>query len=145
MIFSKACEYGIRATVLIAQHALNDERVGLKVIAKEIASPEAFTAKILQTLSRHKIVNSVKGPKGGFEMDLTLMKKVKLYQIVSAIDGEELMEECGLGLKACNPQKPCPIHHQFKEIRTKLVKMLRETSVHDLAIGMKDGATFLKV
>lgn len=145
MIFSKACEYGIRATVLIAQHSLNGERVGLKVIAKEIASPEAFTAKILQTLSRNKIVSSIKGPRGGFEIPSVNMENLRLYQIVKAIDGEELMEECGLGLKACNPEKPCPIHHQFKDIRTNLVKMLRETTVHDLAIGMKDGATFLKV
>ena len=145
MIFSKACEYGIRATVLIAQHSLNNDRVSLKLIAKEIASPEAFTAKILQSLSKNKIVTSVKGPNGGFEIEKEQMQKLKLYQIVLAIDGEDIMDGCGLGLKACNPKKPCPIHDKYMEIRSNLGKMLSETSIYELALGTKDGNTFLKV
>lgn len=144
MIFSKACEYGIRATILIAQHSLNTNRVSLKFIAQEIASPEAFTAKILQSLSRNKIIESIKGPSGGFEMDLKRMKTIKLYNIVAAIDGVEVMNACGLGLKKCNAKQPCPIHNQFAEIRNNLNDMLKQTSVYEVALGLKEGVTFVK-
>ena len=68
-MFSKACEYGIKATIFIASNSYEKQRVSLKEIAKEIDSPEAFTAKILQNLVRHKIINSVKGAYGGFEIE----------------------------------------------------------------------------
>ncbi|MGB0369618.1 MAG: RrF2 family transcriptional regulator, partial [Flavobacteriales bacterium] len=63
-MFSKACEYGIRATLFIAQNAAESNRVSLKEISKKINSPEAFTAKILQQLARNKIIVSYKGPHG---------------------------------------------------------------------------------
>ena len=73
MIFSKACEYGIRASIYIAQQSLNDERASLKDISREIGSPEAFTAKILQTLVKNKIIDSIKGSHGGFEVKVKNM------------------------------------------------------------------------
>ncbi|MET0760542.1 MAG: transcriptional regulator, partial [Flavobacterium sp.] len=48
-MFSKTCEYGIRASIFIASQSYQNNRIGLKDIAKKIDSPEAFTAKILQT------------------------------------------------------------------------------------------------
>lgn len=143
-MFSKACEYGIRATVYVAVQSLEKQRVNLKEIAKAIESPEAFTAKILQQLVKNNIVHSVKGPSGGFEIDRTLMKQVKLAQIVSAIDGDSIYMGCGLGLKECDEKKPCPVHEKFKEVRDGLRHMLETTSVEELSLGMKDGLTFLK-
>ena len=37
-MFSKACEYGIRAVVYIAEQSQNDTRVSLKDIARQIDS-----------------------------------------------------------------------------------------------------------
>ena len=51
-MFSKTCEYAIRALIYIAQKAKNGEKVGIKDIAVGIDSPEYFIAKILQELSR---------------------------------------------------------------------------------------------
>ncbi len=143
-MFSKACEYGIKATLHIAHQSRSNKRVGLKDIAKAIDSPEAFTAKILQQLSRSGIIESSKGPNGGFEISLERLKEIKLVEIVSAIDGDELFQGCGLGLKQCNEQKPCPVHHKFKAIRNNLKKMLENTSLDELSKGLSNGITFLK-
>lgn len=59
-MFSKACEYAIRATIYIAVQSNQDNRVGLKDISKEIDSPEAFTAKILQQLSKMRLLTQSK-------------------------------------------------------------------------------------
>lgn len=143
-MFSKACEYGIRATIYIALQSLQDKRVSLKDIARKIDSPEAFTAKILQHLAKNNIVDSVKGPLGGFEIEKKKMNTVKLSNIVSAIDGEGIYRGCALGLKVCNEKQPCPVHNQFNIIRNDLKEMLESTSIRDLALGLKDGGTFLK-
>ncbi|MEZ4919415.1 MAG: Rrf2 family transcriptional regulator [Saprospiraceae bacterium] len=144
-MFSKACEHGIRATIHIAVHSMDGRRVSLKEIAREVGSPEAFTAKILQQLVRAGVVHSVKGAGGGFEMDEKQLDDTSLSQIVRAIDGTHLFEACGLGLKACNARQPCPVHHEFKVVRDGLRDMLEKTNIRKLSEEYRDGLTFLKV
>ena len=143
-MFSKACEYGIRASIYIAQQSLLDKKVNLKDISEAIESPTAYTSKILQKLSRNSIINSDKGPTGGFSIDKMKLEKVKLSSIVYAIDGETIFHSCGLGLKQCNEKIPCPVHQQFKVIREELKKMIETTSVKSLAMDYEKGLTFLR-
>ena len=143
-MFSKACEYGIRASIYIAQQSLLDRKVNLKEISEAIESPTAYTSKILQKLSRNSIINTDKGPTGGFSMDRVKLEKVKLSSIVFAIDGENIYRSCGLGLKKCNEKKPCPVHYQFKLIREELKKMSDSTTIKTLALDFEKGLTFLK-
>ncbi|MFA5245402.1 MAG: Rrf2 family transcriptional regulator [Pedobacter sp.] len=143
-MFSKACEYGIRATIYIAEQSRHDRKVSLKDVTRAIESPEAYTSKILQQLSRSKIINSDKGPTGGFSMNKQELDEVKLSTIVSAIDGDEIYKGCGLGLKKCNEKMPCPVHNQFKLIRDELKKMLETTTIKSLSTDLEKGLTFLK-
>jgi Rrf2 family protein len=143
-MFSKACEYGIRATIYIAMQSLEGNRVNLKEISAAIDSPVAFTAKILQQLVKNDIVESVKGAKGGFEIERSKIDSIKLIQIVSAIDGDKIFEGCALGLSECNETLPCPVHSKFKDIRDDLEQMTKETSIYELATGLEVGLTFLK-
>lgn len=143
-MFSKACEYAIRASVFIAEQSLLDRKVSLKEVAEAIESPSAYTSKILQRLSKSNIINSDKGPTGGFSMDKSELEKVKLSSIVYAIDGDEIYNGCGLGLKMCNATKPCPVHKQFVVIRGELKKMLETTSLKTLALEYEKGLSFLK-
>lgn len=144
-MFSKACEYGIKATIFIAINSYDDRRVSPKEISKEIDSPPAFTAKILQDLVRHHIINSVKGAYGGFEIDKDTISKIKLAQIVNAIDGDQIYKGCGLGLQSCNEAHPCPVHDKFKLVRDDLKFMLEQTSLEELALNITSGASFLKI
>ena len=143
-MFSKACEYGIKATIHISHQSQKGERVSLKAVAKAIDSPVAFTAKILQSLASNNIIASSKGPTGGYEIPKVKQAKITLHQIVEAIDGDKIYSGCGLGLKQCNEDKPCPIHFKFKAIRDDLKTMLQSTTVHELANGLHEGLAFLK-
>ena len=143
-MFSKACEYGIKASVYIIDHSLKNQKVSLKDVAKSIDSPEAYTSKILQQLSRNKIIQSDKGPTGGFSIDKSIIDQINLSTIVSAIDGDSIYKECGLGFKECNETKPCVIHHQYKSIRNDLKTMLENTLLVDLSEDIDKGLSFLK-
>lgn len=144
-MFSKACEYGIKASIFIAINSYEGKRVTPKEISKEINSPQAFTAKILQALVKHHIIISFKGAYGGFEIDKSKIKTIKLSQIVDAIDGNEIYSGCGLGLESCDENHPCPVHETFKSIRNNLKNMLETTTLEELASGIKSGTSFLKV
>lgn len=144
-MFSKACEYGIKAAIFIATKSYEGKRVSPKEIAKEIDSPQAFTAKILQALVRQDVVNSVKGAYGGFEIDKNNISTIKLAQIVKAIDGDAVYSGCGLGLEKCDENHPCPVHDKFKGVRDELKFMLENTSLEELALNIKSGTSFLKL
>jgi Rrf2 family protein len=143
-MFSKACEYGLKATLFIARESQMDKRVSLKDISKAIDSPEAFTAKVLQKLARTGIIDSVRGPMGGFEMEADRIAQIKLSHIVAAIDSDHIYKGCGLGLTQCNADKPCPVHDKFIAIRNELKSMLENTSILELTEGLEGGLTFLK-
>lgn len=140
-MFSKACEYGIKAMIYIAQQEVG-QRVGLKQIAQATESPEAFTAKTLQILARNGVLVSFKGPTGGFSLSKD-SSKINLAQIVKAIDGEEIFTGCGLGLEKCDASRPCPVHFKFASVRDGLSLMLHSTSLKELADGLDAGTVFL--
>ncbi|GAB3021737.1 Rrf2 family transcriptional regulator [Niabella terrae] len=142
-MFSKACEYGIKAMTYIATRSLENERVKLGDVARQTDSPEAFTAKILGTLTRLGLVQSVKGPYGGFEIPPAKMKQIRISAIVHAIDGDAVYNGCALGLKECNAAAPCPLHDHFFQIRDSLKKMLETISVYDLATQLRSGSSIL--
>jgi Rrf2 family protein len=143
-MFSRACEYGIKATIYIAMQSKEARRVSLKDIAGSSNAPEAFTAKILQILAKANVITSVRGPAGGFEIDADQLSTLKLSQIVSAIDGDEIYKGCGLGLHECSETQPCPVHHKFAKIRNDLRQMLETTTIVELAEGTSKGETYLK-
>lgn len=142
-MFSKACEYGIKAVVYIASESLDDKRVKIGDIANYSGSPEAFTAKVLGKLTKAGIINSYKGPNGGFELDKAKMKDVKLSEIVFVIDGDEIYNGCALGLSECDECNPCPMHESFVNIREELKTMLKSTSIYELATEYKAGNSTL--
>lgn len=143
-MFSKACEYGIRASIFIAIKSQSGIRVSLNDIARETDSPVSFTAKILQTLVKNNIIDSLKGPNGGFEIRKAKAGKIRLSQIVTAIDGDSIYKGCGLGFRNCNDKKPCSLHYKFIIVRENLRKMLEETTLLGLSEDIVSGQTFLK-
>ena len=143
-MFSKACEYGIRASIFIAKNSFEGNRVSPKEISEKINSPKAFTAKILQDLVRNNVIKSVKGAYGGFEIDKNEIAKIKIAKIVNAIDGDAIYKGCGLGLDNCDENHPCPMHDKFILIRDDLRDMLENTNLEELALDLKKGLTFLK-
>ncbi|MFZ1806279.1 MAG: Rrf2 family transcriptional regulator [Cyclobacteriaceae bacterium] len=143
-MFSKACEYAIRATLYISIKSIDGSRLGIKEIAKEIDSPEPFTAKILQTLSREGIISSIKGPNGGFFLEPNA-KPIPLYSIIRAIDGEDVLHTCTLGLRECSDKFPCPIHHEVKKYKDHVRDTMKGKTVQDLTHELSKGKTFLKI
>lgn len=142
-MFSKACEYGIRAVLFIAKQSQKDLRPNITEIARAVDSPEPFTAKVCQQLAREGIILSKKGPNGGFYIEKN--STLKLSHIVATIDGDTIFNGCGLGLGECSASHPCPVHDKFMVVREGLKAMCENTLVMDLANNLEEGQTFLKI
>ena len=129
-MFSKTSEYGMRAMVFIAQKTLEDKRAGIAEIATETNTPKPFISKILQVLVRENLLDSVKGPNGGFKLK---RKNITMEQVVVALEGKDFLTKCAMGLKKCNAANPCPIHHQFKDVRDNLIISLKSANLLGIA------------
>ena len=139
-MFSKSCEYGLRSIIYIAQQSVQDSKVSLATISEAVNSPQAFTAKVLQQLTRNNIIKSIKGPYGGFVIESEKMDIIKLSDVVKVLDGDSIYTSCGLGLNKCNENSPCPLHFKFVEVRNQLKELLEKTTlsmlVHDMSIDV---------
>lgn len=142
-IFSKTCEYAIRAVFYIAHKSAAGSRVGIKDIAAGIDSPELYLAKILQDLSRKGLIRSAKGPNGGFFVEEASLAR-PLSDIVEVVDGDSIFFGCALGLKQCSEVNPCPLHHQFKAIRDQIHHLLHHTTIGEFNEELLNGLLSLK-
>lgn len=142
-MFSKTTEYALRATIYIAQKSTQDHKLSIEAIAQAIDSPQSFTAKILQMLTKdNKIISSVKGPHGGFFIT-EKSKNLKVLTILKAVDEEDVLSKCILGLQHCSEKNPCPMHGDYKKIRTQLNQLFEKKTIRYLADQMNQRNIFI--
>src|SRR5678815_1262077 len=96
-MLSLTCKTAIKAVIHLASKFESAEKSGIKEIAEYINASEHTVGKMLQTLVKQKVINSIKGPNGGFFITAKQMNQ-PLLNIIDAIDGKEVFNECGLGL-----------------------------------------------
>lgn len=135
-MLSNSCRYGIRAVVYLASRRHGKSNIGIREISENLDLPAPFLAKILQQLAKQKILNSVKGPNGGFSL-LKKPESVTMLDIVKIIDGDDLFKNCLIHDGSCaeikRKRKACPVHNDYSAIRANIVRLFREKTVADLA------------
>jgi len=134
-ILSNTCKYAIRACIYLALNGGEEKKIGIKKIADDLNIPTPFLGKILQNLVRHKILDSTKGPHGGFGLAKD-PQDIALLDIIRIIDGMDIFNECLIGLKSCNEYGhdviPCPIHDQFRPISQQLYDLFQNETIGSL-------------
>ncbi len=146
-MLSNTCKYGIRAVVYLAVNQEKNDRIGIKKIAKDLNLPAPFLGKILQDLVKKKLLNSTKGPNGGFGLNREPIN-ITLFDIVVLIDGQDIFEECMIGLKICEgdeeKKKVCPFFSKSNPARNKLRKAFEEQTIEDFVAGIKNSDEIMK-
>jgi len=108
----------------------------IKELTKNLNIPYHFLAKILQNLTRKGLLNSLKGPTGGFTLGMPA-KDITLFHIVEAIDGVDFTRDCVLGFPECTGKNPCAVHDRWAGLRDGIYGMLVSKSVAQMAHEMK--------
>ena len=135
MLYSKTCEYAIRALTCLASKP-QGTFMTIKDIAREEGLPPYFLSKILQILARHKILDSAKGPTGGFKLARP-NNEILLKEIVFSIEGEDVYERCAVGFLECNDETPCPMHEIWTCVKEQILEYLKITSLAQLAEAVR--------
>jgi DNA-binding IscR family transcriptional regulator len=93
-------------------------------------------------LVKENVINSSKGPTGGFYIDAE-QKNQPIINIVFAIDGTLVFNQCGLGLSKCSATHPCPIHNDYKAVRDLFESLCRNKRLCDLCDPVNSGLAYL--
>lgn len=141
-MLTKSTEYAIRALVFIQLKNNLNQRPGVIEVSSEIDAPTAFTAKILQTLTKHELIGSMKGRGGGFFFT-DRNKNLSLYQVITIMEGTSVFTRCGFGLSQCNDSKPCPLHHRYAAVRDEYLQIAKTESIQTLAAKIERGEAVL--
>ena len=141
-MLSYTCKTAIKAVIYLASQFEKEQNAGIREIAENIDASEHTVGKLLQTLVKQRLINSVKGPSGGFYISREQIKQ-PIINIVEAIDGSQVFKECGLGLSKCSATHPCPIHNDYKEVRDQTEKLFRQKNIADLCLPVNSGMAYL--
>ncbi len=141
-MLSTTSKYAIRAVLYLAMLSKKNEdkskvlKVGIKKLAEDLKIPTFFLGKIMQTLAKHKILTSYKGPNGGFSFNLD-PDQISLLDIVKIFDGEEVFNTCLLGLKLCDQEgfkkEDCPFAQDLDICMARISNYLKNTYVGKVA------------
>lgn len=141
-MLSHTCKTAIKAVIYLSSKSAQGEKTGIKETAEQINASEHTVGKILQTLARQGLINSAKGPSGGFFITEDQQEQ-PISNIVETIEGKQIFKECGLGLSQCNASHPCPIHDDYKIARDLIENLFRQKKVKDLCDPVTHGLAYL--
>lgn len=138
MLLSRSCMYGIRAMLYLAVNKDRDY-VPISEISEMLGISFHFLTKILQELSTEGIVRSRKGIHGGVGLARPA-EEITLYRIVVRLDGDEMFNECVLGLPGCSDDNPCSMHKIWSAVKNQLERNLKAETLAQLADQIDQGS-----
>ena len=130
MIYSKTCEYALRALAYLASRKQGSYVMAAE-ISRETKVPEPYIAKIFQGLAKTGLLQSRRGPAGGFALKKS-PDKISLYEVVQAVDDTAAFGDCIMGLDECSPDRACPLHAVWSRAKCKMLARLKGTTVLQL-------------
>lgn len=131
MLNSKSFGYAVRGILFLTLQNNHNKYVLLESISRNINAPKHFLAKIFRKLAEADLVDSVKGPKGGFRAHERTLH-TSLWQVLMVTDPQDPFNHCILKWKKCNAKRPCPLHHQVVPVKNQLIELLHNTEIKDL-------------
>ena len=143
-MLSNSSKYSLKAVLYLTLHTDENNKMMVKDLSERINVPKAYIAKLLQELSKRKIISSTKGPNGGFYITES-NKNHTIMEIIEIIDGKKRIDSCMLGLEDCNEKKPCPIHNLISPSRSKMIALLKSKTIDDLAKDLELNKVFLPI
>lgn len=131
MIFSKSFGYALRGILYVSMMSDENRKIRIDEMANRLSVPRHFLGKIMNKVVKKGILNSTKGPNGGFCLNATTLD-TSLITLVELTDGLEQFDSCVIRQKKCNEEHPCPLHYQTVAYRNNLFKTFSDTNIGSL-------------
>src|SRR5262245_49614909 len=128
---SKKADYGLIALKHLAMHA--DESISAREIAVQYHIPAELLAKVLQKLARKGLLVSQHGMNGGYVLARD-PARISIVDVVEALEGPISITPCEKG-DDCQQLQTCSVRDPLLKIKAKVVRILGDTSIYELAMN----------
>lgn len=133
MQITRQADYAVRAVTYLARLG-PDQRAATSVIAQEQQIPPSFLAKIVSQLSVAGLLNTSRGARGGVSLARP-PEEITLLDVVEAIDGPIMLNECVGEYGICVFSEDCPIRPIWCDAQIELVSKLKSTTFDKVLNG----------
>ena len=123
-------EYALRAMIYLAQHEKDQPILG-KHVAQQTNIPAKYLSKVLGDLVREGILESTRGPGGGFRI-VGSPKELTLFDVLRAFEQFD-QKRCPFDNQECSDLNPCRAHAEWKNVIEAKERFLKENTLDDIA------------
>jgi Rrf2 family protein len=128
MIYSKTCKYALRALFYLASKG-NGVLTVIPEVSQKAGVPAPYIAKVFQCLVRGGVLESQRGPNGGFAFKRP-PETISLFEIIQIIDDvSPLVNQCVMGLDECSSANACPLHVIWASAKESIQETLERTTL----------------
>ena len=127
-MISQTAEYALRAIVYLADHA--GEAHTAEKIAQGTKVLVGYLAKIMQGLSKSKLVTSQRGLYGGFTL-VRPITELSVYDVVQSVDPILRITTCPLGISN-HGEELCPLHRGLDNAAAAVEMAFKKMTIHQL-------------
>ncbi len=136
MQLTRAADYAIRVMIHLAGLE-SGERVSLAALVAATGAPDSFLSKVMQALTRARLVMSRRGPAGGFEISAR-GRHASMRDAIEAIDGRMCLNVCLSERRSCSRRDWCPAHKIWVKAQAAMLEVLSTAMIADLAADLRD-------
>lgn len=126
MQITRQADYAMRAVMYLAKLG-PDRKAATSQIAQEQQIPPSFLAKIVSQLSVAGLLQTSRGARGGVSLARP-PEEISFLEVVEAIDGPILINECVIDSGSCTFGETCALRPVFCEAQAELVARLENTT-----------------
>jgi Rrf2 family protein len=126
-MISTTAEYALRAAVFLA--GKQPEFTGRREIADATMVPHDYLLKVLNGLDAAGIIESRRGPGGGYRLAKN-PGKIPVLDVVLAVDEIPRIKKCPLGI--AGHIELCPLHKLLDEASRRVEEAFQQTTIMDL-------------
>jgi Rrf2 family protein len=136
MQITRQADYAVRAVLYLAKIG-PETRAATSQIAQEQQIPPSFLAKIVSQLSVAGLLQTSRGARGGVSLARS-PEQISLLEVVEAIDGPILLNDCVAANGVCAFGDDCPMNPIWCEAQSELVTRLKTTTFDSFIKGEKN-------
>jgi Rrf2 family transcriptional regulator, iron-sulfur cluster assembly transcription factor len=132
-LLNQSADYALRAVLFVAQ---TDARrsCNASAISKAIGVPRNYLGKVLHALTHAGVLQSVRGPQGGFRLAHDA-ERLTVADVVEPFQRLPQRRICLLGDRACDSSAPCVAHQHWQRITGEVTSFFRTTTIAALLSG----------
>ncbi len=127
-MFSQTAEYALRVAAYLG--SLDGRPATIRQIHLATRIPEGYLAKVLQSLSRAKLIKSQRGLHGGSVLSIP-PAELSIYDVMQAVSPFQRISECPLNLKT-HGAVLCPVHKRLDQALNMVEQVFRKSTIAEL-------------